>query len=124
MVRKGLTANNTAQPGALPLTSRNTVPFYLSINHQLENNYEKKNKKLNKGKLSELHAFIDKAVGKSISDVESLYKRKTDTNDTYGASKKQIIHFGFGKNFRIHGFYNSHGYFELCRLDPDHDKHS
>ena len=123
MVRKGLTANNTAQSGALPLTNRNTVPFYLSINHQLDNNYDFKHKKLSKGKLSELHTFIDKAVGKPISDVEKLYKRPTDTNDKYGASKKQIIHFRVSKGFRIHGFYNNHGYFELCRLDPDHEVH-
>ena len=120
---KSLTNQNSAKTGALPLTSRNTAPFYLSINHQLENKFDFKHKKLNNARLKEFHAFIDKAVGNSISDVEKLYKRETDTKDKYGASKKQMIHFGFGDNFRIHGYYEQ-GYFVLCRLDPDHKKHS
>ena len=117
-----LTNKSYAKSGAMPLTTKNTVPFCIAINHQLENNFNFKHKKLNTARLKEFHAFIDKSVGQSISVVEKLYKRETDTNDKYGASRKQVIHFGFGENFRVHGYYEK-DYFVLCRLDPAHDKH-
>lgn len=120
---KALTKVNGGADDAIPLTTRNSVPFRLAINHSLENNYNFKHKKLNPAKLKELNAFIDKAIGQSISDAEALFKRETDTNDKYGLEKKQILHFEVGKKFRIHGYYSG-GFFVLCRLDPDHKVHN
>lgn len=93
------------------------APFELCFKYELESGYTFK--EFTKENNRELQRFLDKIVGKTITEVDHSYKRKTDKLDKYNGM--QVLHYGTGK-FRIHVVLEA-GTFKVIRLDPNHKKH-
>ena len=110
----------SSKQGARLTNSKNETPFKIAICEQLDNNFCFKN--LTSADIKSLHRFIDDTVGRSltISKVDNLFLR------TKGAVKQNIngrdvVHYGKNKSpFRIFGYYNQDGYFNITRIDPKH----
>lgn len=106
------------------LTNLKAQTFKLAIGVELEPKYcfdTKKPKDLTK----ELHNFLKETVykGLTITQVDKLFLRKKgpvkETNNGV-----EIFHYGKDqKPFRIHGFYDNKGYFNIVRLDLNHKYH-
>ncbi|MEW4353817.1 MAG6450 family protein [Streptococcus pneumoniae] len=118
-----LTDRNSAvsQPNKLTDDKNTNKEFKISICEQLDNGYSFKN--LTKESLKNLHTFIDETVGKNltISKTEKLYLRtKGEVKQTIAG--REVIHFGKDmKAFRIFGYYNNDGYFNITRIDFKHN---
>ncbi|MFC6402322.1 MAG6450 family protein [Mammaliicoccus sciuri] len=103
--------------------------FKIAFGTELENKFcfdTNKPKKVTDG----LHKFLKETVYKdlSISMVDQKYLRTRGNPKEkvkYGTnSQLEIQHYGFDKNpFRIFGFYDDKGYFNVTRLDIDHKTH-
>ena len=112
-----------------PLVSKKdrSKKFKISIDHKPENNYCFKC--LTKSsKYRKFYGFLKKTIYRnlSISEVDELYRRQDDKNDKVKINgvEYEIIHYGEKKkSFRLHGYYNSYGYFVIYRIDPDHKYH-
>ncbi|HEL0808108.1 TPA: hypothetical protein TVK02_000377 [Streptococcus equi subsp. zooepidemicus] len=118
-----LTQTTTNKSVGTLLINKVDRPFQISICNQLDNNFCFKDLKVSDLKL--FHKFIDETVGKnlSISEVDSLFLR------TKGPVKqhrdgRDIVHYGKDRTpFRVHGYFNSDGYFNITRIDPRHKTH-
>lgn len=104
------------------LTGRNEIPFTLCFKISLANGYGFKDLKQNH--LKDLHSFLDKVAGLSISDVDKLYLHQPDCEDIIYIKNEefQIQHYEVTKKFRIHGYYEGE-LFIVYRLDPNHQVH-
>lgn len=118
-----LTNQTSAERQPNKLTSDKNIKkeFKISICEQLDNGYCFKN--LKSEALRNLHSFIDETVGKklTISETEGLFLR-TKGQVVQKINGRDLIHFGKDrKPFRIFGYYNSEGYFNITRIDPNHN---
>lgn len=113
------------------LTNLKAQKFKIAFGTELENKFcfdTNKPKKVTDG----LHKFLKATVYKdlSISTVDNLYLRKIGNPKEkmkFGPNNSQleIQHYGFERNqFRIFGFYDDKGYFNVTRLDIDHKTHN
>lgn len=106
--------------------------FKIAFGTELENNFCFKTNKGNK--LTEgMHKFLTNTVYKNltITEVDSLYlrtkgkvkeKRSFDLNDS--SNQLDILHYGFKRDtFRLFGYYDENGYFNVIRIDIDHKTH-
>lgn len=111
---------NRPGPSKSVLTGKTEVPFKISLERSLDNNYCFK--KLKSQELKVFNTFIDKTVGKKLSfkEVDKLYLRHPDNHDEIDGH--QVHHYSVGNPFRIHGYLKD-GYFVLCRIDPSHRYH-
>ncbi len=100
------------------LSTSLTSPFTLCFRHKLYNGYTFAD--MNVAQLKEFQKFLDKASALSFEQAEQLYRRKSDKSDTFRG--EQVIHYGIGETFRIHGIIEN-GQFVVLRLDPKHNVH-
>ena len=114
---KKLTDKNKSVHGEL-LSSRNNTPFVLSFKYALQKGY--KFTHLSKADLKVFQNFLDKISNMTFADVDKLYRRNSDKNDTYLA--KQVIHYAVSRKFRIHGIIEGI-FFYVVRLDANHNVH-
>ncbi len=124
---------------ATQLTSDNKVKFKIIFNHQLENMYNFTSlqevvdptlkRQLNPEERLRLYELlgdcIDIFVGRTITNVEAHFRRDDENDsafDPVGGTDMPIQHFGIHPNekARIHGYFNSDGYFVITRLDWCH----
>ena len=112
-----LTNKNKSQHGEL-LSNRNNSPFILSFKYVLQTGY--KFTQLSKADLKIFQSFLDKISNMTFADVDKLYRRNSDKNDTYLA--KQVIHYAISKKFRLHGIIEGICFF-VVRLDANHNVH-
>lgn len=101
------------------LTNKRDVPFVLCFKYPLEKKYtfnelEKQNNK-------ELQNFLDKVSRMTVQQVDAVFARKPDKNDTYNGL--QIYHYAVTDSFRIHVI-NENGRYKVLRLDPNHKVHT
>lgn len=112
------------------LANLKSQKFKITFGTELENKFcfdKKKSKKVTDG----LHKFLKETVYKdlSISTVNQKYLRtKGNPKEKikYGTNSSQleIQHYSFDNSpFRIFGFYDDKGYFNVIRLDIDHKTH-
>ncbi|MBN2959205.1 MAG: hypothetical protein JTJ17_06050 [Streptococcus gordonii] len=109
-----------SKQGTRLTNSKNETPFKLAICEQLDNKFCFKN--LTSEDIKSLHRFIDDTVGKSltISKVDNLFLRTKGTV-TQNINGRDVVHYGKNNNpFRIFGYYNQDGYFNITRIDPKH----
>lgn len=118
----GKLTNSTSAPsnGGKQLTRGTGKPFKIAICEQLDNDFCFK--KLKPSDLKEFHNFIDETVEKklTISQVDALFLRKKGDikQDING---REVFHYGKDrKPFRVFGYYNEDGYFNVTRIDPKH----
>lgn len=71
--------------------------------------------------LKDLQRFLDKVSRMTVDQVDRMYSRKPDNNDSYKGL--QVYHYGVADDFRIH-VVNEAGYYKIIRLDPNHKYHS
>lgn len=109
---------NTQKKLSNKLTESVFVPFVISFKYKLENGYGFE--ELQRNNLKELQSFLDKASNMSFDQVEKLYHRKNDSNDTYHDS--QVVHYQVSDKFRIHGIIED-TQLVVIRLDPNHKFH-
>lgn len=105
------------------LTKYERPKFTLCFREPLDNGYTFK--ELRQNHLKDIHNFLKKVAGETVTNVDRLYLRDTDENDkrTIDDSEKQIVHYQVTRSFRIHGYYDD-GLFIACRLDPNHQYHN
>lgn len=114
----------TDQHGKGQRLARYDLKFIIAFADKLDKGYEVKD--LSERGCKEFQSFLSDTVykGLTISQVESLYRRRDDNNLNDEEDGKAIIHFGKDrKPFRIFGYYNSDGYFIITRLDQNHKTH-
>lgn len=110
---------NKTQPGKRPPISNHlSSPFILCFKYQLHRGYTFDT--LTHIHLKEFQRFLNQISAMTFQDVEKNYRRSSDSSDTFEG--KQVIHYGFGKRFRIHGVIEE-GQFVVLRIDPDHNYH-
>ena len=100
-------------------------PFKISIENQLDNKYCFKD--LKASDIKEFHTFIEETVGKglTISEVETLFKRKKGEVEKIDVCGQvyELVHLGKKRTtFRVFGIFDE-GYFVLKRIDPKHKTH-
>lgn len=102
--------------------------FKIALGTELDNRFCFKSKK--PGKITDgLHKFLLNTVYKdlSITQVDQLYLRtKGPVKEKMKTSNSQleILHYGFNNSqFRIFGFYDNNGYFNITKIDIDHKTH-
>lgn len=100
------------------LTRQRDVPFELCFKYPLEKGYTFK--ELDKNNNKEFQNFLDKVSKMSVQQVDKLYARKPDKNDTYNGMR--VYHYQVGEAFRIHVVIEE-GYYKIIRLDPNHKVH-
>lgn len=112
------------------LANLKSQKFKIAFGTELENKFcfdTNKPQKVTDG----LHKFLKETVYKdlSISTVDNKYLRtrgKPKEKIKYGTNNSQleIQHYGFNNStFRIFGFYDDKGYFNVTKLDIDHKTH-
>lgn len=116
MARGKLTDHGTSSSGIL--AARTSAPFSITFRHKLLNGYRLSD--LKRENYKELQSFLDKVCGIPFNDVDKLYRRKSDTDDSYEG--EQIIHYEVTGKFRIHGIIEN-SQFIVLRLDPNHRVH-
>lgn len=124
MGKKLTNFNKKQQTGQAVLTDRTANIFKISICEQLDNNYCFK--KLKPEDMKQLHAFIDETVGKqlTISLVDQLFLRTKGQVTEKDKQGRAICHYGKDSQpFRIFGYYNTDGYFNITKIDPKHRVH-
>lgn len=100
------------------LTNKRDVPFVLGFRYPLEKKFtltelEKRNNK-------ELQGFLDKVAQMSVQQVDELYARAPDKNDTY--RDMQVYHYEVTRSFRVHVVCED-GIYKIIRFDPNHKVH-
>ena len=100
------------------LTDKLNAPFSLCFKYRLANGYTFS--ELSVQQLREWQNFLDLAAQMTFQDVERRYRRNSDKKDEFQG--EQVIHYGIGKVFRIHGVIEN-GQFVVLRMDPDHKFH-
>lgn len=100
------------------ISSHLSSPFSLCFKYKLEKGYTFDDMTVRDTK--EFQKFLDIAAQLSFEQAERRYRRKSDTNDTLDG--EQIIHYGIGEDFRIHGIIDN-AQFVVLRLDPNHKFH-
>ena len=100
------------------LTSHRDVPFELCFKYPLENGYTFK--ELTRENIRAFQAFLNKVSNMTVQQVDQLYSRKPDKNDTYKGM--QVYHYEVAEAFRIHVVIEA-GYYKIVRLDPCHKVH-
>lgn len=124
------------------LTEDNGVKFKIVLGHQIEEEYNFTSlreltdpdlgRKLNDTERLKIYDLladcVDKFVGRSITNVIMNFRRDDDTDEAYdpvGGDMMQVKHFGLhhSEKSRIHGYFNSQGYFVVTRLDWLHLRH-
>ena len=102
------------------------LPFRISIDVALANGFEFKD--MTNANVKEFHRFLSDTVYKrlTISQVDEEFLRKRGMADAppikYGDI--ELIHYGKdASSFRLFGYYNSDGYFSVCRIDGKHRTH-
>lgn len=116
-------SKNVVSDTGSPLVYVKNSPFKIAICEQLDNNFCFKD--LKNSDIKHLHKFIDETIGKNltISKVDKLYLR-TKGQIQQEISGREVIHYGKNNQpFRIFGYYNSDGYFNITRIDPKHKTH-
>lgn len=122
-----LTNNKNIESQGVQLTRNQTKKFKIGICGKLQNNFTFKG--LNASSIKSFHNFINCTVGEglSITEVEKLYLRKRGRvvrEETVNGCKREVIHLGKDmKSFRIFGYYNEDGYFNITKIDPKHKAH-
>lgn len=117
--------NNTHTAKGSKLANIKNLQFKLAFGTELDNNYcfyTKKPKDLT----NELHKFLKETVykGLTITEVDSLFLRTKGKIKEKLNDKVDLIHYGKNRSkFRIHGFYDRQGYFNVVKLDIDHRVH-
>lgn len=130
------------QQQLVKLTEDNEVKFKIIFNSQLEDKYmfgtlkevidSDLKRQLNDQEQLRLYRLfgtcVDTFVNRSITNVEAHFRepdKKDSAYDPVGGGNMQIQHFAVdGDNkFRIHGYFNSNGYFVVTRLDWCHLAH-
>lgn len=71
------------------LSNRLSSPVSLCFRYKLQNGYTFSD--LNKHQLREFQAFLDLSSQMTFEQVEQRYRRKSDTNDTFAATKSSIM---------------------------------
>lgn len=94
------------------------VRFELCFKYPLENGYTFK--ELTLENVRQFQVFLNKVSQMTVTQVDKLYARKPDTNDTYKG--RQVYHYEVTEVFRIHVI-NEEGYYKIIRLDPKHKVH-
>ena len=99
------------------------ICFRIAIETPLVNGYEFKD--LSPEQLKSFHRFISDTVYKqlTISQVDKLYLRKQGLGSAPPVlyNDRELIHYGKDRNpFRLFGYYNTDGYFVICRIDGEH----
>ncbi len=124
------------------LTTDNGVKFKMVLGHQIEEEYNFQSlrdltdpdlgRKLNDDERLKIYDLlgdcIDKYVGRSITAVSANFRRDDTADEAYdpvGGDMMQVKHFGLhhAEKPRIHGYFNSQGYFVITRLDWLHLRH-
>lgn len=100
------------------LTNQKDAPFELSFKYPLEKGYTFK--ELSMQNVKEFQNFLDKISHMNVQQVDNLYARKPDMNDSYNGM--QVYHYGVTESFRIHVVLEA-GYYKVIRLDPNHKVH-
>lgn len=100
------------------LTNQRDVPFELCFKYPLEKGYTFK--ELSKDDIKDFQGFLNKVSRMTVQQVDQLYSRKPDKNDTYNGM--QVYHYGVTDVFRIHVVIEA-GYYKIIRLDPSHKMH-
>lgn len=100
------------------LTERRNVLFELCFKYPLEKGYTFK--ELSQRNCKDFQNFLDKVSQMDISQVDKLYGRKPDKQDTYNG--QQIYHYAITDSFRIHVIIED-GYYKVIRIDPNHSVH-
>jgi hypothetical protein len=119
-LNKSASLTNPERPdnkGAL-LANLKARPFLIVFKDKLQKDFNFE--KLQKSHLKQFQSFLDIVSQMSFNDVEKLYGRKPDKNDTY--QDRGVVHFEVSQSFRIHGIIEGE-YFIALRLDPNHKVH-
>lgn len=113
-------AKLTKTPGKRPerLSNHLSVPFSLCFRYRLQNGYTFA--ELTVHQLREWQSFLNLSSQMTFEQVERRYRRISDSRDTFNG--EQVIHYGIGKVFRIHGIIEG-TQFVVLRLDPNHEYH-
>ena len=101
------------------LTTQRDVPFELCFKYPLEKGYTFR--ELSKENVKEFQTFLNKVSRMTVQQVDQLYSRKPDKNDSYNGM--QVYHYEVAKAFRIHVVIEA-GYYKIIRLDPCHNVHA
>ena len=102
----------------IPIKRELSDRFILCFKDKLQNGYTFAG--LTDRQLKEWQNFLDIVSQLSFEQVERRYRRESDTNDTYNGL--QVIHYGVGQTFRIHGVIEN-AQFVVLRIDPLHSFH-
>lgn len=94
------------------------VPFILCFKYKLQNKYTFKEFKAEHNRV--FQAFLDKVSNMTVNDVDKLYLRHPDHQDTFRGLSVQ--HYTVNEKFRIHGVFEN-GEFVVLRLDTKHQIH-
>lgn len=100
------------------LTNARDVPFEICFKYPLEKGFTFQ--ELSMQNLKEFQIFLNKVSRMTVTQVDNLYARKPDKNDSYKGS--QVYHYEVTRKFRIHVI-NEAGYYKVIRLDPNHEVH-
>ena len=105
---------------------KNELKFRVVFEVKLDNGYELKDMK--EKHIQDFHRFLSDTVykGLTISQVDNLFLRKQGLSNALSimSNGKELLHYGKASNsFRIFGYYNSDGYFVVCRIDGLHKVH-
>lgn len=102
---------------------KNVQLFKIAIEVKLDNGFELKD--MTQEHIKQFHRFICETVYKklSVSEVDKLFLHKKGLSNAtqikYG--NIDLVHYGKDRNpFRIFGYYNTDGYFVICRIDGAH----
>ena len=107
--------------GSNPTKISKNIYSYFSICFRYKLPKDFNFEQLSKKNIKEWQSFLDKSSKMTFEQVEKIYKRPSDKNDTFRG--EQVIHYGFGEGFRIHGIIEE-GQFVVLRLDPNHKFHN
>ena len=102
--------------------SKDEVKFKIVFEVKLDNGFEIKDMK--QQHTQDFHKFLSDTIYKNltISQVETLFLRKQGDAPAVKSHNEELLHFGkSSKPFRIFGYYNSDGYFVICRIDGAHE---
>lgn len=113
-----ITKQNGKKTNPIKLTNSVDVPFVVCFREKLEKGFtfEELEKRNNK----EFQSFLDKISNMNVTQVDKLYRRLSDKNDTHNGN--QVFHYQITDSFRLHVI-NYNGNYEVIRLDPNHRVH-
>lgn len=101
------------------LTTQRDVPFVLCFKYPLQKGYTFS--ELSQKNKNEFQRFLDKVAKMSVQQVNQVYGRKPDKNDTY--LENRVYHYAVTETFRIHVIIEE-GRYKVIRLDPNHKVHA